>query len=204
MGFNYEAAAAKKKKKRKPDEAKEKGRSLSDVPNSDAEAYRSRAKAEQGRRRLATDASTFTCVCFESREDMGDFLALVQVPMTGGRYTFCEEFAAALDSVGYQKPKMAYRQPMRPNCEPAPNPCAGMDTSGDPERVCEAQFMALFDAMRSRKDKPCYRCAIDSPYWFAVIFESQDKRDQFLREYGFVRYGYQYIDGSKIFKNMNH
>lgn len=201
MGFNFDAAAARRGKKGKAKAAPK----TVDAPQeltSDEESYRERAKAEQKRRDLATDASTFTCFCFRSRAELERFVSVSALNLVNGRYTFDEDFRAALDRAGFEAPKMAYRQPMRPSVERMANPCAGVEMTGDPERDIESQFMALFCAMRDRKDREEYQHPLDSPYYVCVIFRSMADRDSMLRRYGFTKWGFQYVDGSAAFKKI--
>ena len=200
MAFNFEAAAARKKGKgakrarKEPEEQQE-------LTEGEA-SYRDRAKAEQHRRKLATDASTFTCFCFRSRAELERFVTVSALNLVDGRYTFDEDFRAALDRAGFEPPKMAYRQPMRPSVERMANPCADVEMTGDPEKDIEAQFMALFDAMQRRDYADVCKHPLDSPYYVCVIFLAVEDRDSLLRRYGFTKWGFQYVDGSAAFKRI--
>lgn len=201
MAFNFEAAAARSKKGKGAKKARKEQAEQQELTEGET-SYRDRAKAEQHRRKLATDASTFTCFCFASREELGRFLSASWLKLVDGRYTFEEDFRAALDRAGFEAPKMAYRQPMRPSVERMANPCADVEMTGDPERDIEAQFMALFDAMQRREDADVYKHPLDSPYYVCVIFRSVEDRDNLLREFGFTKWGFQYVDGSAAFKRI--
>lgn len=198
MAFDFDKAARRKKRPaRKPA-----GDPEPEELTEEEKGYRERAKRENDRRKMATDGSTFTCFCFCDTEDRDSFVSMLGLEPIEGRYVFVEDMEEAFDRVGYTRPKMAYRQPMRIASEPVANPCCDLEMTGDPERDIEAQFMAMFHAFQARENRERYKCALDSPYWVAVIFRSADDRDTFVREWGFIRYGFQYVDGSKILKDI--
>ena len=198
MGFNLDAASKRRRPSQKA--GPKKGKSA-DLTEGEA-AYRDRQKAEAKRRKLATDGDCFSCFCFKTRAELDHAVEALGLSLVSGRYVFEDDLRSALDSAGFAWPKMSYRQPQRIAADTPANPCADIVPTGDAEADIAAQFMALYDAFVAREDAESYRYAYDSPYWFAAIFRSQDERDSFLRESGFIRYGYSYLDGGAALQSV--
>ncbi|WP_410583727.1 hypothetical protein [Amycolatopsis sp. lyj-108] len=81
--------------------------------------------------------------------------------------------------------------------EPAPDPLAGVEYTGDERGRRPAELDALHRGFRERTARELERMqlATESEYWFCVCFTSQDDKDTFLAAAGLVVIGDKYLDG---------
>ncbi len=161
--------------------------------------YRERAKAEQERRKLATDSDYYSVICFKTAEERARFLRAVGME---GPYLRGEELCDALSG---KLPERNRRTPPRKySGGPLPaDPYAAVDYTGDLEADCVAEAMAMLAAFKARRDEPEYRNPYDSPYWACAVFRSMDEmHTKWLDRFGLWRLGDIYLDGSALLRMM--
>lgn len=69
---------------------------------------------------------------------------------------------------------------------PEPNPLAGIETTGNAEEDSVTELDALAEGFRSRREREDarFKDATDSGYYFAVVFRSNEDRDDLLKQLG--------------------
>lgn len=84
------------------------------------------------------------------------------------------------------------------------NPLAGVELPGTFEGNSEVVLDALQAGFRRRmtKENDRFRRAVDVQYWFAVCFDSQAQRNQFLDALDFRDEG-QYVDGVELARRLD-
>ena len=72
------------------------------------------------------------------------------------------------------------------------------------EESCKAEVDEAAQAFRERmkREDRRRRDAVDSEYWFAVVFQNREQKDAFLREAGWWQHGDKYIDGRFAAKKL--
>lgn len=194
MGFNFRAAGSKAAKRTR--------QGSGTTAHQEAAEYRERARQEEERRKLATDASIFSCICFSTKAKLDSAVSSLGIELECGKYTYEDVIRPALVSKGFSDSmKSASNRPVYSE-ETFPNPLDGIERTGDTELDIAQQFLALYDAFLGRKDKGSYKSAIDSPYWLCVIFRSCEDRNRFLDDFGFSRFGIAYVDGDKALRSI--
>lgn len=110
-----------------------------------------------------------------------------------------------------QRPQIQRTKPRRippgmalPNLEtmfdPDDNPLADLSDTGDIEENADIEvditLAELLAARRSQKE--LYRVTNGDEFWFAVCFQSQAQKDDFLHLTGWADLGDKYLDGLKV------
>lgn len=187
MGFDF---SKKKAKPEKPSRAK-------DAPDQESEEYRERAKQERDRFKLSTDGDIWCCFCFKDAEDMGRFDAL-----TGS----CKRIApgtvveSALDGIMERSTKRMGRVKNIPLSPASVNPYDSVQYTGNLEKDCIAEAMAVFEAFRSYKPQNSYKNVYDSAYWRCFVFSSNSDMMRFIQQFRLAMFGDKYLDGSAFLR----
>lgn len=85
------------------------------------------------------------------------------------------------------------------------NPLDSLEDTGDIEANVDAELaVALDELLANKKGKnDAYRVANDDEFWFAVCFQSQEQKDEFLALAGWQSLGDKYLDGLRLAKMLN-
>lgn len=91
-----------------------------------------------------------------------------------------------------------------PDDFPKEDPFANINYTGDPEKDSKAELDEYQKEARDHMRN--YQKMIDgvfnSRFWFAVVFENESAKLEFLKEFNFLQLGDQYIDGGKLAKAL--
>lgn len=190
MAFDFERAAGRAKAKRIA-AAKGARRASKAEPAAPETDYQGRAKAEAKRFMLAACDDFWAAICFKTPSEREEFMEL-----TGfSPVTFGDDAAELLSKV---MPEVNRRQ--RPAVVRVairyPYTFENVAYTHNLEQDCRLEAAALVEAIRSRKDRPSYRAASDSPYYVALVCRDDDDRDALYDRFGLWRYGAGYLDGS--------
>jgi len=84
--------------------------------------------------------------------------------------------------------------------EKTPDPLAEVEYTGDLQQDTAAELTAMQKAYRgrARAEVDRFREATDPEFWVALVFESREQKEDFLREFGLSRLGDKYLDGRKV------
>lgn len=86
--------------------------------------------------------------------------------------------------------------------DPTPDPLAAVDYTGNVEEDSHRELSAMEQAYRDRaqKERDRNREALDSEYWFCVVFRTREDKNAFLERYRLREVGDKYLLG----KDLDH
>lgn len=190
MAFNF-GSRKTAKKSQKP---------ASSEPVSKEEAeYRERAKNDVDRYKLAVDTEFWCALCFASEEERDRARRFLGADDDG--FAFGDRVREVLA----QRVDTGLRRmisPKRVSGRRVKNPLASVEYTGDPERDCFAEADAILAALLDADGAGFVGKIYDSPWYVPVIFRDRGQLDSFLRDFGLLKYGDVYLDGSRLFADL--
>lgn len=193
MAFDFEKAAGKAKSKRiaAAKGARRAPKAAKAEPNEAATDYQGRAKAEAKRFKLAACDDFWAAICFKTPAECEEFMELTGFsPVTFGDDA-AELLVRVMPEVNRRTRPAVVRGAIR-----YPYTFKGVAYTHNLEADCKLEAAALVEAIRSRKDRPSYRAASDSPYYVSLVCRDDDDRSALYDRFGLWRYGAGYLDGS--------
>lgn len=84
--------------------------------------------------------------------------------------------------------------------DPAADPLADVQYTGDAEHDNQAEFSAIGAAFKARADEEAarFKDVTDSEYWFCVCFRNREQVEEFLRKTGWGPEDAKYVDGENV------
>lgn len=190
MAFDFDKAAGKSKAKRIA-AAKGSRRAPKASPEAPETDYQARSKAEAKRFKLAACDDFWACICFKTPAERDAFMELTGFsPVTFGDDA-AELLARVMPEVNRRSRPADIRGAIR-----YPYVFEHVEYTYNLEADCKLEAAALVEAIRSRRDRPSYRAASDSPYFVTLVCRDDDDRDALYDRFGLWRYGAGYLDGS--------
>lgn len=114
-----------------------------------------------------------------------------------------------------KKPKIKTRKPQlgggKPKIQPGAvdqidlvDPLANVPVTGDLQTDADAEISATRAALREsdRKQREAITLAVDSEFWFAVVFQSRAQKEAFLAALDWLALGNKYLDGLELCRKL--